>query len=110
MSRISYRSARFKVAPATTYGLVSSETTTRTKKIHGRILVAQKVTSVEAGRSSATLADSGMIARVLLLSLHSIPAEPVQRRYQLSTRYRTVRRKRKATRGFMGLRSHGSDE
>jgi subfamily B ATP-binding cassette protein HlyB/CyaB len=42
----------------------------------------QKVTSIEAGRPSATVADSGLISFVLLLRLHSIPADPAQLRHQ----------------------------
>jgi subfamily B ATP-binding cassette protein HlyB/CyaB len=42
----------------------------------------QKVTSIEAGRPSATVTDSGLISFVLLLRLHGIPADPAQLRHQ----------------------------
>ncbi|MGH8241025.1 MAG: ABC transporter transmembrane domain-containing protein, partial [Steroidobacteraceae bacterium] len=42
----------------------------------------QKVTSIEAGRPSAGITDSGLISFVLLLRLHSIPADPAQLRHQ----------------------------
>jgi ATP-binding cassette, subfamily B, bacterial HlyB/CyaB len=41
-----------------------------------------KVTSIEAGRQSAAVTDSGLISFVLLLRLHSIPADPAQLRHQ----------------------------
>lgn len=46
------------------------------------MLMEQKVTSIEAGRPSATGTDSGLISFVLLLRLHSIPADPAQLRHQ----------------------------
>jgi hypothetical protein len=45
------------------------------------VVIEQKVTSIEAGRPSSTVTDSGLIAFVLLLRLHSIPADPAQLRH-----------------------------